>query len=128
MIDEILKKKGRPPGGLNSITANTKALAIAVFFIENDLADRGKRLPTRKKIVADVIANSINQYLNSDEPIFRKVRGKGSEPIRLKIHLAKGQTRVDAQWVIENTPEGLPDGWFETTYTEVDRILVPRKK
>jgi hypothetical protein len=128
MIDENRKKRGRPPGGLNSIAANTEALAIAVFLIENDLADRGKRLPTRKKIIADVIANSINQYLKSDEPIFRKVRGKGSEPIRLKIHLAKGKTLVDAQWVIGNTPEGLPEGWFETTYTAVDRILPPRKK
>jgi hypothetical protein len=134
MIDENRKKRGRPGGGPGSIASNNKALASDVVLLEDRLTKRGKKLPTRIKIIAHVIAKSINQYLKNDKPIYRKVRGQGkvgrekSKQILLAIQPPKDKIRVNAQWVIDNPLPGLPDGWFETTYTAVERILGAQKK
>lgn len=121
--------RGRPPGGPGSINANNETLALDAFLLEDKLRQRGCRLPPRNFIIAHIIAKSINRTIADGRPIMRKVRGRGeigSDRTRkqIEITLPHGVRRLSARYLLEyGLPDGLPDDWFQSTYTAVEKIL-----
>lgn len=122
-------ERGRPPSGPDSINANNETLALDAFLLEDKLRQRGCRLPPRNVIIAHIIVKSINRTIADGRPIMRKVRGKGEKgPDRKKkpieIKLPHGVHRLSARYLLEyRLPDGLPDDWFQSTYTAVEKIL-----